>query len=269
MADNAEQDEEDKDEGEDQKASQAEEKAEAKAEEKAEAKAEEKAEAKAEAKAEDKAEAKPAKKAEAAPAKKPAAKAADGKNPAKKGGTKGKKAEVKRAEPPSSASLGKSMVLFVVVVGTLAAGFALLGQERGGGAGPKGPAWKVGDKVDVEITLVAGDKRELSCASSEEVAGRHCGFEAPNKPWTKGDNTDDKKLLRPYTSTDNAQFVAAGLWSEPTLAGNLPVTRFSVKCKYTVEGKIKAPTFHWESGWEGQPRGDMLAGVVSECKLQP
>ena len=216
------------------------------------------AEAKAEApKAEAKAEAK------APPA---AVKVTPAKAPAKK--PKASKATPRRAPPPSSASLGKSMVLFVVVVGTLAAGFALLGQERGGG-GPRGPAWKPGQTVDVEITLVAGDKRELNCAAADEVAGRHCSFESPTKVWSKGDAGDDKKTLRPYTSTDNVQFVAAGLWSEPALANNLPTTRFSVKCKYTVEGKLKSPTFHWESGWEGQPRGEMLAGILTGCTLVP
>lgn len=203
----------------------------------------------------------------AAAEKQAAAVAAKGKAPAKKTAKVGK-AGPKRAQPPSSASLGKSMVLFVVVVGTLAAGFALLGQERGGG-GPRGPAWKPGQTVDVEITLVAGDKRELNCAATDEVNGRHCSFETPQKVWGKGDPGDDKKTLRPYTSTDNVQFVAAGLWSEPALAGTLPTTRFSVKCKYTVEGKLKSPTFHWESGWEGQPRGEMLAGLLSGCTLVP
>ncbi|MDC3960112.1 hypothetical protein [Polyangium jinanense] len=215
------------------------------------------AEAKADApKAEAKAEAKASAPAKAAPAKAPTKKPKAG------------KATPRRAQPPSSASLGKSMVLFVVVVGTLAAGFALLGQERGGG-GPRGPTWKPGQTVDVEITLVAGDKRELNCAATDEVAGRHCSFETPTKVWGKGDPGDDKKTLRPYTSTDNVQFVAAGLWSEPALSGNLPTTRFSVKCKYTVEGKLKSPTFHWESGWEGQPRGEMLAGVLTGCTLVP
>jgi len=214
--------------------------------------------------------------AEAAPAKKDKPKSASpakAKTGAKKsadGGEKQPKAAksaVRRAPPPTTASLGKSITMFVVVVGTLAVGFALLGQERGGGA--KGPNWKVGQTVDLEITLVASDKRELSCASSEEIAGRHCGFEAANKPWSKDTTQDDKKTFRPYTSTDNNQFVAAGLWSEPALAGNLPASRFSVKCKYTIEGKLKAPTFHWESGWEGQPRGEMFAGLLSNCTLQP
>jgi len=173
------------------------------------------------------------------------------------------------APQQTTQSLVKSMVLFVVVVLGLSGAFALLGVERGS-SGARGANWKVGQTVDVEISLVAGDKRELSCAAADEVAGRHCAFEAPNKPWSKGDNTDDKKVLRPYTATDNVtQFLAAGVWSEPALAGTLPAARFSIKCKYTPEGKIKAPTFHWESGWEGQPRGEMLAGAVSGCTLIP
>lgn len=215
--------------------------------------------------------------AEAAPAKKDKPKAgapAKAKTAAKKpadGGDKQPKtakSAARRAPPPTTASLGKSITMFVVVVGVLAVGFALLGQERGGGAA-KGPSWKVGQTVDLEVTLVASDKRELSCASTEEINGRHCAFEAPSKAWSKDTSQDDKKTLRPYTSTDNVQFVAAGLWSEPALANNLPASRFSVKCKYTVEGKLKAPTFHWESGWEGQPRGEMFAGILSGCTLKP
>lgn len=220
--------------------------------------------------------------AEAAPAKKDkpktGAKAKSGAKKASDGGEKkssdggekqpkAAKSATRRAPPPTTAALGKSITMFVVVVGVLAVGFALLGQERGGAQ--KGPTWKVGDSVNLDITLTANDKRELSCASTEEIAGRRCGFENPSKPWTGEGSQDDKKTFRPYTSTDNVQFVAAGLWSEPSLAGTLPQTRFTVKCKYTVEGKLKAPTFHWESGWEGQPRGEMYAGLLSGCTLVP
>jgi hypothetical protein len=211
--------------------------------------------------------------------KKEAAKKAPKKEGAKKEGAKKEGAKkddasvpvvARRPAPPPQAagSLGKSAVLFVVVVGALAAGFALLGREPSGGGGPRsGPAWKNGQVVDMEITLVATDKRELACSAADEVAGRHCAFEAPSKPWSKGDNSDDKKILRPYTTVDGTQFIGAGLWSEPVLANSLPTTRFTVKCKYTVEGKVKAPTFHWESGWEGAPRGEMFAGLLSGCTL--
>lgn len=221
---------------------------------------------------ENKDDAKEAGAAEAAPAKTDKPKSAKAKSGAKKstdGSEKPKaKSAARRAPPPTTASLGKSITMFVVVVGVLAVGFALLGQERGGG-GPRGPSWKVGQTVDLEITTTANDKRELSCASAEEISGRHCAFEAPSKPWSKDTSQDDKKTFRPYTSTDNNQFVAAGLWSEPALANNLPASRFTVKCKYTVEGKLKAPTFHWESGWEGQPRGEMFAGVLTGCTILP
>lgn len=201
-----------------------------------------------------------------------AAAPAKAKKSAKKAASEGakqpkSKSAARRAPPPTTASLGKSITMFVVVVGVLAVGFALLGQERGGAA--RGPSWKVGQTVDLEITTTANDKRELSCASSEEINGHHCGFESTTKKWSKDPSEDDKKTYRPYTSVDNIQFVAAGLWSEPALAANLPASRFTVKCKYLVEGKLKAPTFHWESGWEGQPRGEMFAGSLSSCTIKP
>ena len=88
-------------------------------------------------------------------------------------------------------------MFFVIVVG-LAAGFALLNRE------PTTPVvkWKTGETVDVEITLVKSDQKDLACASAEEIAGMHCAFETTTKPWSKGSVGDDKKLLKPYTTID-------------------------------------------------------------------
>ena len=72
---------------------------------------------------------------------------------------------------PKGGSLAKSVVLFIVVVGGLAAGFALLGREQGGG-GRANTAWKVGQTVDVELTLVKQDKEELTCAAPQDISAR-------------------------------------------------------------------------------------------------
>ncbi|MFT3769706.1 MAG: hypothetical protein QM820_30075 [Minicystis sp.] len=216
-----------------------------------------------EAKAEDTGEEEAPAKAKAAA--KPAAKAG-GKPAAKRAGAKG----ARRAAPPpqQGASLGKSMILFVVIIGGLAAGFALLGSEKHQEQAK--PKWKVGDVADVEITLVKNDRQDLACASADEINGKHCGFEANNKPWSKGDNADDKKLLKPYTTTDRVQFAAAGVWSEPALSGDkLPATRFSVKCKYKVEGMLKAMSVRWESTGQWFAGNDWYAGSVSDCKIVP
>jgi hypothetical protein len=177
----------------------------------------------------------------------------------------------KRSAPPprGGASLTKNMVLFVAIIGALAVGFAYLGRETAPGAPPPAPKWATGQSVDVEITVVPNDVKELACASADEIGGKHCQFEGQNKPWTKSPSTDDKQILKPYTTTDRMQFVAAGLWSEDALsASKMPKTRFSVKCKYKVEGKIKAPAVRWASDgpWYAQ-QNEWYAGSVSGCKL--
>jgi len=179
----------------------------------------------------------------------------------------------KAAAPPPSGSLGKSVLLFFVIVIGLGAGFAILGRETPQGEAAK-PKWKVGEVVDVEITVVKSDRQDLSCASAEEVGGKHCAFEALDKPpaspkpWSKGDVNDDKKLLKPYTTVDRIQFAAAGLWTDPALSPDkLPATRFSVKCKYKVEGNLKELGVRWNPTDQWYANKDWYAGSVSDCKI--
>jgi hypothetical protein len=173
--------------------------------------------------------------------------------------------------PAQGGSLGKSVLLFVVIVVGLGAGFAILGREPP--AEQARPKWKTGEVADIEVTLVPSDRQDLACASDVEIAGRHCAFEAPNKPWSKGgDLNDDKKLLKPYTTAppDHIQFAAAGLWSEPALAKEkLPATRFSVKCKYKVEGTLKSLSVRWEQTGNWYPQNEWYTGTLSDCKLSP
>jgi hypothetical protein len=178
----------------------------------------------------------------------------------------------KLAPTKKKGSLGTSMVLFVIVVGGLAAGFAILGRESGG-PGPAAPKWKDGQEVDVEITLVKTDRRDLGCASAEEVGGRHCLFESKEKRWSKPDKPENKAaVLQPYTTTTGVQFVAAGLWAEPALEAEakLPPTRFTVKCKFKVEGKLKKPAIRWHSddAWADRTE-DWYSGVVNSCTVTP
>jgi hypothetical protein len=198
------------------------------------------------------------------PAAKPVAKRPATKVAAK--GTRGPGASRARGGK-NGGSLGKSVLLFFVIVIGLGLGFAILGREPQQEAKPK---WKVGETVDVEITLVRSDRQDLACASTEEVSGKHCAFEANAKPWSKGDASDDKKLLKPYTTTDRVQFTAAGLWSDPAMAPDkLPASRFSVKCKYQVEGNLKDVGVRWEQSAQWYSNKDWYVGSVSNCKLAP
>ena len=129
--------------------------------------------------------------------------------------------------------------------------------------------WEAGDVVDVEITLVSSDARNLACAAKDQVGGRHCAFETSSKPWSADSAAaDDKTVLKPYTTTNRVSVTAAGLWSEPALQGKLPTARFSVKCKYKVEGKLKNPSIRWTptGPWIEQDK-DWPSGIVSECTI--
>jgi hypothetical protein len=204
---------------------------------------------------------------EAAPKKAPAKSSKSGAGAKRPAGARG----ASKGRPVSNqqgSSLGKSMILFVLIIGGLAVGFAMLGREEQ--QAPPTMKWKVGETTDVEITLVKNDRNELACAAADEIGGKHCAFESNTKPWSKGDLNDDKKLLKPYTTTDRAQFVAAGVWSEPALAADkIPASRFSLKCKFKVEGKLKNMSVRWEQTGQWYPNNEWFAGAVSDCKVVP
>jgi hypothetical protein len=194
-----------------------------------------------------------------------AAKAAAGKAPATGKSSAAKAVEAPR--PPPSAGLGKSVSLFVVVVGGLSLLMLLLGSERGGGPA-QAPKWNEGQTVDVDITLVKTDRSDLACASGTEVKGLHCGYETTQKRWSKGDPNDDKKTLRPYSTVTSVNMLAAGVWSEPVLAPDkLPDSRFSIKCKFTIAGKMPRADVRWHEGEGWNNVTEWYTGTVSDCKM--
>jgi hypothetical protein len=176
-------------------------------------------------------------------------------------------AKVAAPVPPPSAGLGKSVSLFVLVVGGLSLLMLVLGSERGGGPA-QAPKWSDGQTVEVDITLVSTDRSDLACASGTEIKGLHCGYEATSKRWSKGDPNDDKKTLRPYSTTNSINMLAAGVWSEPVLAPDkLPGSRFSIKCKFTVAGKMPRADVRWHEGEGWNNVTDWYTGHVSDCKM--
>ncbi len=173
------------------------------------------------------------------------------------------------AGPPPPAGMGKSVFVFIGIFGALAVGFFVLGNsEPFGGSGNK-PKWKQGQAVSVDLTLDPRDDTKLACAAKAEVAGRRCEFEDKNAKFAG--KLEDPIQLRPYTSTDGTQILAAGLWTQPELdKAKRPTDRFTVRCTYKVEGFIKNPAVRWDpaGGWFDQPR-DWHAGLLTDCKVQP
>jgi hypothetical protein len=175
-----------------------------------------------------------------------------------------------RRQPPKG-SLAKSLMLFVIIVGGLIVVFAFISREEPNAGGPApAPKWTIGQTVDLELTVVPSDSKDLACSSAEDVGGKKCQFETPGKPYAPA-QTDDKKILKPYTTTDRIQIIGAGLWAEPALdPAKLPNTRFSVKCKYKIEAKMKSPGIRWagEGPWFPQTT-DWNAGTFSGCTIAP
>jgi hypothetical protein len=172
----------------------------------------------------------------------------------------------KGAPKPKPKPIARAIAV-LVLIGIPVALLLFSGRDRGARV-PASTRWNAGQEVDVDITLVETDRASLACASADDVGGKHCAFESSTKPWSKGDNNDDKKLLRPYYTVGHDPFIAAGVWSEPALRGQLPKERFAVKCKYKVEGKIKKPSVRWkaEGPWYDETI-EWPVGTVSGCTL--
>lgn len=170
--------------------------------------------------------------------------------------------------PPPAASLGRSVALFIGVFVTLAAGFAFLSSNDPFSQN-NAPKWRKGQKVQLNITLDPRDDLKLSCASKTVIEGKRCEFEAKNQKFAGP--LDDKSMLRPYTTTDGVQFLAAGLWSQADLEkGKRPRERFTVSCSLTVDGSVASPAIRWDpAGSWNEKNQSWFAGSVSDCKVQP
>jgi len=187
-----------------------------------------------------------------------------------KAGKKGKRHGARPSKTAAAAPASKPSRLafwgLVIFVGAVVIGTAVYLMVRRSGK----PQWTIGTEVPVELTLVATDKANLACAATEEVAGKRCAFEAPKKPSAQGPKKDEQALLKPYTTTDRRNLLAAGLWSEPALAGALPAGRFNVKCTFVVEGQMKQLAVRWAAtGPWNESLQNWFTGTVKNCTLVP
>jgi len=145
-------------------------------------------------------------------------------------------------------------------------------------APPSSGPLKIGQTVEIELSLVTGDYEDLACTMPGAIAGRYCAFTAEDKPNPKvkqGGARKDANLLQPIMATiDGANVIAlaAGLWVQPELAAKLdkenwdrPSPRFKAKCKLAVEEHARA-MYRWRAG-EGWHNDDLFCGAVSDCQL--
>jgi hypothetical protein len=176
--------------------------------------------------------------------------------------------------------------------------FDLVAQTDMCGSGPRKQAssgYQIGQEIDVSITLVTTDAKQLACAGSDAVAGHHCEFESRTAKWSKvpeGGRPSPQEILAPYKTTDDVMFLIPGLFSDPALQKRLSIdpptvgaehARFVANCKLHLEGKMEKFDVRWQTpGQPGareaqandekwtrmwQPASDVWVGSVAACTL--
>jgi hypothetical protein len=183
------------------------------------------------------------------------------------------------AAPRQGGGMGGLVPIVLVVGVAVVLGYVVL-RGDGGSGGPPPPSgppavdestkWAVGQTVELDITLKPTDRGNLSCASPDEVAGKHCQFDAPDKPSAKGNLEDDKVILKPYAVPNSpTRILAAGLWTDPGMSNKLPDQRFTVHCKFKLEGKVNNPGIRWDpkGPWRDN-KSPWFAASVSGCSIK-
>jgi hypothetical protein len=189
-----------------------------------------------------------------------------------------KRAAARKRRTTKQGSPTRNIMLFVLVIVGTAATFGVIGNSVNSGGRAKAK-WKIGQTASISLTVVTRDHRDLQCAMKDAIKGLDCMFEAENKPnarVTQKSSRKNGKLLQPYTTTDGAnQIMAAGLWVQPPLKAKidkenwkLPSPRFSVKCKYKVEGLAKKARVRWKSNGAWHNGHNWYVGELSNCKIE-
>jgi hypothetical protein len=135
-----------------------------------------------------------------------------------------------------------------------------------------------GQDVDVAITLVTSDARNLACAHPEEIKGRHCEYASRTERWSKPPppgRSAAADTLAPYKTTDDILLLLPALFSEPALRERLAIDppqaaehiRFVANCKMHVEGKLNEIVVRWATNGEWQTQNNAWYGPVSGCWL--
>jgi hypothetical protein len=138
------------------------------------------------------------------------------------------------------------------------------------------PTYEAGQEIDVSITLITPDVRNLACASAEVVNGRHCEFETAKQKWKSEGKPKPLEIVAPYKTTDDKLLLVADLWKEPALAKRLaddPPTvgpehaRFVANCKLKIDGKMEKLETRWQLNGAFSAASDGWVGTISNCLL--
>ncbi len=161
-----------------------------------------------------------------------------------------------------------TLALFVIGLGVwiLLAGSAYRRSYSGMGA-----TWHRGDKNLIEITLVAADRTNLSCASDKVVDGLRCRYGADHQARSEMNGAgSDATLLSPYCTVGGDIFLGAGLWESLAKTGALPTTRFTALCDYDIAGGLHSVALKWKPDGAFEPSQKSLPiGTLRDCTIPP
>lgn len=128
-------------------------------------------------------------------------------------------------------------------------------------------AWRVRSTRTVEITLVKTDRPNLGCASDQEVAELRCGYRRDFHEAALS-TPENPRVLQPFNTVANELFLGASLWLSLDLQKALPDARFTVTCRYRIEGLMSSVSIRFDRAAAFAPTGKAVpAGTLSDCVL--
>ncbi len=142
--------------------------------------------------------------------------------------------------------------------------------------------WKAGTKGTIHLTVVTADYDNLSCASAEQVEGKHCAFESETKSWPKAPEApvdDNKKdIIQPYRTTEGQLVMVAGLWAQPEVAWRLheepprgvaenKLARFVVECDVRFVQEWQQPKLRWAPSQKWSQQGNAMIAIPESCRV--
>lgn len=159
----------------------------------------------------------------------------------------------------------KTVVIFYTIVAIVWICFAWGGKRPLYSSGPA--LRRIGETYPIEITLIREDREHLACASTQSFSGLHCAFRSPSVAWTDH-AADDSLLLRPYSTVEGEQLLAAGLWSALAPQEPLPTRRFSVLCTFRPIAAARDASVRWNIKTAFAPINKIwFVGPLTNCVL--
>ncbi len=139
-----------------------------------------------------------------------------------------------------------------------------------------GRAPGAGDRVEMEVTVVPDDRRQLACASPRDFGGLRCQFAAPSsdaevKPLKGSD------ALAPYVTTDRHLVVLSGLFSHESVQKALKARqrmrpaerRFRVTCQVELLEKVSGLPVSFGRTRDFRPGEEAWVGRTLDCQAEP